>query len=179
MARVPLPTPEALRGAAREVYDRIAARRGVPVENVFLALVNTPDLADGVLGLASALRASTALPRPLRELAVVTVGLETGAEYEVNHHWNAALKAGVRRDQLEALSEYEGSDVFSPQERAVIRFAREVTRDGRIDQDVWDGLSDLDLQQQLELVLTVAWYNCVVRILLPLDIEMEDWFRRD
>ena len=48
-------------------------------------LVNTPDLADGVLGLASALRASTALPRPLRELAVVTVGLETGAEYEVDH----------------------------------------------------------------------------------------------
>jgi len=30
----------------------------------------------------------------------------------------------------------------------------------------------------MELVLTVAWYNCVVRILLPLDIEMEDWFRR-
>jgi alkylhydroperoxidase family enzyme len=179
MARVPLPTPEALSGAPREVYDRIAARRGVPVENVFLALVNTPDLADGVLGLASALRASTALPRPLRELAVVTVGLETGAEYEVNHHWNAALKAGVRREQLEALSEYEGSDVFSPQERAVIRFAREVTRHGRIDQDVWDGLGGLDLQQQMELVLTVAWYNCVVRILLPLDIEIEDWFRRN
>ena len=86
-----------------------------------------------LLGLASALRASTALPRPLRELAVVTVGLETGAEYEVNHHWNAALKAGVRREQLEALSEYAGSNVFSPQERAVIRFAREVTRHGRID----------------------------------------------
>src|SRR5947209_8493431 len=92
MARVPLPTREALTGAPREVYDRIAACRGVPVENVFLALVNTPDLADGVLGLASALRASTALPRPLRELAIVTVGLETGAEYEVNHHWNAASR---------------------------------------------------------------------------------------
>ncbi len=105
MARVPLPAPEALSGATREVYDRIAASRGVPVENIFLALLNTPDLADGVLGLASTLRASTALPRPLRELAVVTVGLETGAEYEVNHHWNAALKAGVRREQLEALFE--------------------------------------------------------------------------
>jgi alkylhydroperoxidase family enzyme len=77
------------------------------------------------------------------------------------------------------LSEYAGSNVFSPQERAVIRFAREVTRHGRIDQDVWDGLGGFDLQQRMELVLTVAWYNCVVRILLPLDIEMEDWFRRE
>jgi hypothetical protein len=49
MVRVPLPTPEALTGAAGEVYDRIAARRGVPVENIFLALLNAPDLADGAL----------------------------------------------------------------------------------------------------------------------------------
>jgi hypothetical protein len=100
MARIPLPTPEALTGAPREVYDRIAAHRGVPVENAFLAMVNTPELADGVLGLASALRACTALLRPLHELAVVTVGPETGAEYEVNHRWNAALKAGVRRETM-------------------------------------------------------------------------------
>ena len=33
-------------------------------------------------------------------------------------------------------------------------------------------------QERMELVLTVAWYNCIVRILLPLRIEKEDWFVR-
>ena len=30
----------------------------------------------------------------------------------------------------------------------------------------------------MEVVLTVAWYNAVVRILLPLQIEEEGWFKR-
>jgi hypothetical protein len=30
----------------------------------------------------------------------------------------------------------------------------------------------------MEIVLTVAWYNAVVRILLPLRIEKEGWFKR-
>ena len=31
----------------------------------------------------------------------------------------------------------------------------------------------------MEVVLTVAWYNCVVRILLPLQIEHEPDFKRN
>jgi alkylhydroperoxidase family enzyme len=36
-----------------------------------------------------------------------------------------------------------------------------------------------DNKQAMELVLIVAWYNCVVRILLPLEIEHEPGFKRD
>jgi alkylhydroperoxidase family enzyme len=46
-----------------------------------------PDLAEAVLGLATALHKKTTLSRVFRELAVVTVGLETDAQYEVEHHW--------------------------------------------------------------------------------------------
>jgi hypothetical protein len=43
---------------------------------------------------------------------------------------------------------------------------------------VWDATSFLGERQQLEFLLTIAWYNCVVRIILPLQIEMEPWFKR-
>jgi hypothetical protein len=30
----------------------------------------------------------------------------------------------------------------------------------------------------MDVVMAVAWYNAVARILLPLEIEMEDWYKR-
>ena len=38
--------------------------------------------------------------------------------------------------------------------------------------------SFLGPRRQMELLLTIAWYNCVVRIILPLEIEKEPWFVR-
>jgi hypothetical protein len=39
-------------------------------------------------------------------------------------------------------------------------------------------VSFLGERGRLELLLTIAWYNCVVRIILPLQIEKEPWFVR-
>jgi alkylhydroperoxidase family enzyme len=108
----------------------------------------------------------------------VTVGLETGATYEAEHHRNAALAAGVRREQLDHLPEFETADCFTDQERAVIRLAKEVTVGGRASAATWEALAFLGERQRLELVLTIAWYNCVVRIILPLQIDIEPWFVR-
>jgi alkylhydroperoxidase family enzyme len=161
------------------LFDRLEALRGKPVENVFLAVANAPALCDGVLAMAMSLRQSTLLDRQLRELAVLTVGLETRADYEVAHHWNSAVKAGLSQAKLERLAQFETDDRFTASERAVMRFARDVTRTGRVDDGLWAELCGfLDEQERLELVLTTAWYNCVVRILLPLNIELEDWFSR-
>ncbi|CAH2601580.1 Carboxymuconolactone decarboxylase family protein [Rhodovastum atsumiense] len=179
MARIPYASRDAAPAADQALFDRLEALRGKPVENIFLAIANAPALCEGVLAMAMSLRHSTILDRQLRELAVLTVGLETSAEYEVAHHWNSAVKAGVTREKLERLHDFEDAPVFSDQERVVMRVARAVTRDGRLDDDLWQQLcAVLDEPQRLELVLTIAWYNCVVRILLPLEIDIEDWFRR-
>jgi AhpD family alkylhydroperoxidase len=130
MARIPYVSRDTMPEGRVDLYDRLVAQRGPNVENIFLALANAPDLTEAVLGMATALRQKTALSRVFRELAVVTVGLQTGASYEVDHHWNAALRAGVRREQLEALQEFETADCFTERERAVIRLAKEVTAGG-------------------------------------------------
>jgi alkylhydroperoxidase family enzyme len=163
----------------QDLFDRLEALRGNPVENIFLAIANAPDLCDGVLAMAMSLRRSRLLDRQLRELAVITVGLETKADYEVAHHWNSAVKAGVSREKLNAIADFETATVFSDAERIVMRFAQAVTRSGRVDDALWGDLCGvLDDKQRLELVLTVAWYNCVVRILLPLQIGLEEWHER-
>jgi hypothetical protein len=30
----------------------------------------------------------------------------------------------------------------------------------------------------MDIVMAVAWYNAVVRMLIPMQIEKEDWFKR-
>ena len=82
-------------------------------------------------------------------------------------------------EKLEHVAEFETSLLFNDQERAVMRYAREATLQGEVTDSTWEALCTfLDLQQRMELVVTVAWYNCVVRILLPLRIEKEEWFIR-
>ncbi|MFM0032848.1 carboxymuconolactone decarboxylase family protein [Paraburkholderia madseniana] len=178
MARIPYVSRHTIPDGRTDLYDRLLAERGPNPENIFLALANAPALTEAVLGMATALRKQTSFPRVFRELAVVTVGIVANAPYEVDHHWNAALGAGVRREQLESLQDFEESKHFTAEERAVIRLAREVTLEGHVDDSTWDATAFLGPQQRLELLLTIAWYNCVVRILLPLQIEKESWFVR-
>jgi alkylhydroperoxidase family enzyme len=178
MARIPYVSRETMPDGRTDLYDRLVRERGANPENVFLALANVPDLAEAVLGMATALRKQTTLPRVFRELAVVTVGLEANASYEVDHHWNAALNAGVRREQLEQLRAFETVDCFNAEERSVIRLAKEITRDGRVSDATWAGTAFLGPREQMELLLTIAWYNFVVRVILPLEIEKESWFVR-
>ena len=178
MARIPYVSRDTIPDGRADLYDRLIAERGPNPENIFLALANAPALAEAVLGMAAALRKKTSLPKVFRELAVVTVGIVANAPYEVDHHWNAALSAGVRREQLESLQQFEESKYFTDEERAVIRLAKEVTIEGHVSDSTWNAAAFLGPQQRLELLVTIAWYNCVVRILLPLQIEKEPWFVR-
>jgi alkylhydroperoxidase family enzyme len=178
MARIPYVSRETIADGRVDLYDRLIAERGPNPENIILALANAPALTEAILGMATALRKKTSFPRVFRELAVVMVGVLTNASYEVDHHWNAALSAGVRREQLESLQDFEESEHFTAEERAVIRLAKEATLEGHVSDSTWDATGFLGQQQRLELLVTIAWYNCVVRILLPLQIEKEPWFVR-
>ena len=81
MARLQYVNRETIPEGRSDLFDRLVAERGPNPENIFLGLANAPDLTEAVLGMATALRKKTALPKVFRELAVVTVGLETDASY--------------------------------------------------------------------------------------------------
>jgi alkylhydroperoxidase family enzyme len=107
------------------------------------------------------------------------VGVVAKSRYEFEHHWNAAIKAGLARDKLEAIEQFETSPLFDDAERAVLRYAKEMTTAGEVADATWDALrAQFDDRQATEITITIAWYNCVVRILLPLKIENEAWFEK-
>src|ERR1700675_3824734 len=121
MARIPYVNRETIPDGRADLYDRLIVERGPNPEHIFLALANAPALTEAVLGMAGALRKQTSFPRVFRALAVGMGGVVTNAAYEGDHHWNAALGAGVRREQLENLQDFEESEHFTAEERAVVR----------------------------------------------------------
>src|SRR5438309_11073688 len=128
MARVPYASRTSLGPQYNDLFDRLEAERGNPVEHIFTAIANVPEVCDAVLHMAMSLRKQTVIDRRFRELAVLTAGVETKSEYEFEHHWNSAVKAGVVREQLEQIGHFETSPIFSEQERTVMRYAKDATR---------------------------------------------------
>ncbi len=173
-ARLPYLTRNDLSEADREIWDNFVKSRGTEPGHIHRTVANAPNLLRRFVALADELRNGTSLDPKLRELALMTVGRLTGAEYEFVHHWNISLKVGVKREQLEQLADYAVSPAFDDQERAVIRYAEEATRNVRVSELTFDALRGfLDNQRIMELVMNVAFYNSVVRVIVPCGVELE------
>ena len=180
MARVPYPKRDEYPSAHLAAYDRMLRERGDPALNIFAALANIPNLLDPLLTFTGEMREGAVIEARLRELAIMTVALATGAAYEFDHHWNSALKAGLRREQLEQLADAETSPAFADDERAIVRYAREATLSLEVCDGTWSALrTHFSVREAMDVVMAVAWYNAVARMLLPMEIETEDWHQRD
>ena len=180
MAKLPYLARNDLPEADQSIWDDFVKVRGTEPGNIHRIVANAPNLLRRFVDLANELRNGTQLDPKLRELALLTVGRLTGAEYEFVHHWNMALRLGVRREQLEQLAHFESSAEFSQDERAVMRYAAEATSNVKVSDAAFEALRRfLDHRRIMELVMNVAIYNAVARIIVPCGVELEPTARKN
>jgi|SRR5579859_4684989 len=173
-ARLPYLTRNDLPEADRGIWDDFVKVRGTEPGHIHRTVANAPNLLRRFVDLANELRGGTQLDPKLRELALMTVGRITGANYEFVHHWNMSLRLGVRREQLEHLADFESAPVFSDQERAVMRYAAEATQNVKVSDATFNALRGfLDNRRIMDLVMNVAFYNAVARVIVPCGVELE------
>jgi uncharacterized peroxidase-related enzyme len=173
MARLPYVTREQLPESERDLFDHIEQQFG-RLNNIFRIVAHQPLLLRRLLHMAEGLRHATRLDPRLRELAILTVGRLTQCAYESVHHGALAQRLGVRLEQIERLAAWESDPVFTAQERAVIGYAAEATQPVTVSAPTFEALREfLDAEQIMELVLNVAFYNMVVRVLVPLEVDLE------
>ncbi|MDR3512739.1 MAG: carboxymuconolactone decarboxylase family protein [Caulobacteraceae bacterium] len=174
MPRVPILSRAELAEADRDIYDDYERVRGVQPSVIHRAIANAPDILRAYMPISNALRFETRLDARLRELAIVMVGHLTGSAYEVEAHARFAIKAGVPQAQLDQLPEFASSPVYGDRERAVLRYAAEVTRRNQVSSGVLAALqAEFDQEEITELALQVGFYNTVVRILGAFAIQPE------
>lgn len=164
------------------IVDRIAARRAPrPLTSLDLALLHSPPVADGWNSFLGAVRTRTLLPADLRELAICRVASVNRAWYEWMHHAPLASAAGVGEEAMALVKTRVGplGDInkpeagFTPQQWAVLCIADEMTRSVEVSDGTFATVRGLFGEREVvEIVSTVACYNCVSRFLVALDGEL-------
>ena|SRR5579871_6648009 len=162
-----------------DVLEKIRARRGAAgLLNLDRILLHSPPVAEGWNALVGKLRQDLQLPARLRELAICTIAVLNGAEYEMHHHAPLWLDAGATSQQLTALRCLEDNPdlvEFDAGERAVIRLTIEMTRKIAVKETTLSAARHAvaNDRELVELVAVIAAYNMVSRFLVAAGVEIE------
>ncbi len=99
MARIPYPDPDTLEPATVEFLGRL------PELNIFRMLAGGEGLLAAFSRFGNHLLYKTALDPVLREIAIVRVGVRTGASYELHQHEEISRRLGMSDELLAAVGE--------------------------------------------------------------------------
>jgi uncharacterized peroxidase-related enzyme len=155
MARVELIDPDDAPEALRPTYEVLTRQSGL-VLNFFKAMGHAPDVLAAVVALDDALRRSELDPQ-LRELAYLRASELNGCDYCRHYHHVAARRVGLTEYQVHELDQLGSSDAYDDRQRAVVRYAEQVTREARADDDLVAKLqSFLSDRELVELTATIA-----------------------
>ncbi|GAA4153371.1 hypothetical protein GCM10022251_22410 [Phytohabitans flavus] len=143
-----LTDPETLTGPRRALYDAIAGgprrqQRGqVPIADEqgrllgpFGLMLIAPEVGDAVQRLGAALRFQSGLSPRVRELAILTVAVATGCEFEWWAHEQAALAAGLDPAQLQSILDGSLPEGLTGAEREAARVCLALAHRHRLDDD--------------------------------------------
>jgi AhpD family alkylhydroperoxidase len=145
-----------------------------PPLNIYRMLAHATSAAPGFLKLGGALLRESELDPKLRELAILRVGVLSGARYEVHQHQRIAARVGVSEEKIAAIESEPGSGVFTPLEKSILRFTDEVVRDVKASDALFaELLALLGNRRMAELVLTIGFYMMVSRFLENFEVEIE------
>lgn len=168
MARLPYLEKQDL---APEHHDLLAR----PI-TLFKCMTHSPNAARAFQGLGGFIRHKSRLDPRLRELAILAVGWITRAPYEWSHHVKIGQDFGVTEDDIrELMAACDGkASKLEPVAKLIVAGAREMTEKMQMAEATFDALRQhLDNERLTDLVLTIAFYNAVVRYLGTMRIDVE------
>ena len=173
MARLPYARID--RPEIQDLVGEITAQRG-EVLHLYQMLLHSPPVTEGWLRFMTAVRQQCILPGTLRELIIIRIALLNHAPYEADQHRPIAIREGCSPDQIDALDDWHRrAELFDEKERAVLALTDRMTRDVEVDEPTWQAVRVHWAEREIvELVVTIASYNMVSRVLAALDIHSDD-----
>ena len=143
---------------------------------LFKCMTHSPNAARAFQGLGGFIRHKSKLDPRLREIAILAVGWITRAPYEWSHHVKIGQEFGVTEDDIHGLiAEIEGKpNKLDALAKTVIKAAGEMTTALAVSDATFAELKkSFDNERLTDLVITMAFYNAVVRYLGTMQIDVE------
>ncbi|MBT4355495.1 MAG: carboxymuconolactone decarboxylase family protein [Rhodospirillaceae bacterium] len=161
-----------------EDNDRDLLKRPI---NLFRQLVNSPGGARAFGTLGGYIRHKSTLDPRLREMAIIQVGYLTKSEYEYTHHVRLGMEQfGVSESDINGITaETNGQTSSLPElDRIILRATRDMVTNFKISDNDFENLKIfLSNEHLVDLVLTIAFYCGVVRVLATLEIDNEPHYK--
>ena len=176
--RLPDWTPE-LKAQPDELVQAVLQRRGGKLLTLDHALLWSEPLTRGWGVFLKAVRTEMSGSKKLRELAICTVSLLAGADFEYHAHSREFLSSSGSQAELDALKAALTDNPRAPAmstalgeiEKIVIQYAAQMTLDVKVSDKVFSALKQhMDTTQIIELTGAIATYNMVARFLVALEI---------
>jgi alkylhydroperoxidase family enzyme len=145
--------------------------------NLYRVLSHSPRAARSLNTLARYIRDGSRLDPRLRELAILQVGYLSRSAWEYSHHIRIGREIGLTDDEIRAVADETAGRPTSldPLAKAVLRGAREMTRDLVMSEETFAALrQELDNERLTDLVVTIAFYNGLVRLLETMQVDVEE-----
>jgi alkylhydroperoxidase family enzyme len=169
MARIPYFDITQATGRAAKAYERL------PPLNIFRMLGHAGQLIDGFTRMGTQILNFSSIDPVLREIAIVRVGVLSGATYEVYQHEAISRRLGMSEALIAGIHEGPEAAVFDEAQRLVMAFTDDLVANVRAGDATFPPARALLGDQALqELTITVGYYMMVSRFLETFDVDIED-----
>ena len=174
MARVPL-LEENDHPELADSIAKIKGARGGRLINIYRLMLHTPALANAWFDLNQAVRYATEIDGQSRELAVIRVAILNDVDYVQRAHGPAyALKEGLTPEQVVAVGNWQASNLFNDQQRALFAYTDAMTQQIDVPDTVFAELRKHHSERQVvELTMLISAYNMLTRFLKALKVDPE------
>jgi len=175
MTRLPDIVPEKLDPAQRKIYDDImGGPRGVVIGPHRVWLLS-PRMADPAQKLGEFCRFHSSLAPHLSELAIITVGAYWRAGFEWFHHAPMAIKAGVSKENVEAIRTSGSPQFEDPQQQIVFRLSHELVSTHSVSESTYNSaISLLGEVPLVDLVAILGYYTLICMTIVAFELPADD-----
>jgi len=145
--------------------------------NLYRVLAHSPRAARSLNTLARFIRDGSRLDPRLRELAILQVSYLARSAWGYSHHVRIGREIGLSNDEIRAVAEETNGRPTSLDllAKAVLRAAREMTVDLAVSDETFAALRQgLDTERLTDLVVTISFYNGLVRLLETMRVDVEE-----
>ncbi|MFQ5683230.1 MAG: carboxymuconolactone decarboxylase family protein [Candidatus Binatia bacterium] len=158
-----------------DLIAKIRSARGGRLLNIYRMMLHSPPIATVWFDFNAAIRYQTKIDGQSRELAVMRVAILNGVDYILHAHGSSyALKEGLTSAQVNALTDWRSSDLFSDEQRTLLAYVDSMTQEIAVPETVFKALrAHYSERQTVELTMLIGAYNMHTRVLKALKIDPE------
>jgi len=160
--RLPMPAADAMSEAQRAAAQALIDGPRKAVFGPFVPLLQSPVLMERIGILGEYLRFDSRLDARVRELVTCAVARHVGNQFEWVLHAQAAVKAGVSADAVEALRLGRRAAPLADDEQLALDFAQELLRNHGVSEPTYAAAeARFGKQAVVELTALVGYFTMV------------------